>query len=94
MDAARRIKSATANMTVAELQFQRRLAPFSCGGIASATGIPFDLPLAFVHVRIHNSLLTQVAGPSPLQQEQEGRAKPSRSPSLIWNVKARMSSFR
>ena len=33
-------------------------------------------------------------GPSPLQQEHEGKAKPSRSPSLIWNVKARMSSFR
>src|ERR1700674_1949623 len=35
-----------------------------------------------------------VAGPSPLQQEHEGKAKPSRSPSFIWNVKARMSSLR
>jgi hypothetical protein len=33
-------------------------------------------------------------GPWPLQQEHEGKAKPSRSPSLIWNAKARMSSFR
>lgn len=35
-----------------------------------------------------------VAGPSPLQQEHQGKAKPSRSLSLIWNVKAHMSSFR
>src|SRR5579864_7049770 len=35
-----------------------------------------------------------VAGPSPLQQEHEGKAKQSRSSSLIWSVKARMSSFR
>jgi len=28
------------------------------------------------------------------QPELEEKAKPSRSPSLIWNVKARMSSFR